>query len=115
MSRLSELPRVSGSKRRLHRCGCATCRLHPYGKTAKEHTAINRVLLGLDERNKRRFVGLLASQRGNILELSQISGLSRNTIYRGQSEVERPSPHPPSGIRQDGGGRFRVEKNSLEL
>lgn len=115
MTRRSNMSKVSKSKRALHNCGCPSCRLHPYSKIAKEHTAINRVLLGLDERNKRRFVGLLASQRGNILELPQITGLSRNTIYRGQSEVERSSPKPPSGIRQAGAGRLPVEKNSLEL
>jgi len=111
----SALPNASGSKRALHHCGCPTCRLHPYSKIAQEHRAINRVLLGLDERNKRRFVGLLASQRGNILELSQITGLSRNTIYRGQGEVEHPSQNPSSGIRHAGAGRLPVEKNSLEL
>jgi hypothetical protein len=111
----SALPNASGSKRGLHNCGCATCRLHPYSKIAKEHRAIKRVLLGLDERNKRRFVGLLASQRGNILELSQITGLSRNTIYRGQCEVEHPNQNPPSGIRHAGAGRLPVEKNSREL
>jgi hypothetical protein len=77
---------------------------------AKEHRAINRVLMGLDERNRRRFVGVLASQRGNILELSQITGLSRNTIYRGQSEVQYPRRNPALGIRQSGAGRWLVEK-----
>lgn len=115
VKRRTNIASVSGSKRGLHTCGCPTCRQHPYSKIAKEHRAINRVLLGLDERNKRRFVGLLASQRGNLLELSQITGLSRNTIYRGQNEVEHPSQHPVSGIRQAGAGRLRVEKNSLEL
>ena len=115
MTKRSALPNASRSKRVLHECGCPTCKQHPYSKIAKEHTAINRVLLGLDERNKRRFVGLLASQRGNVLELSQVTGLSRNTIYRGQSEVEHPSPKPPSGIRHAGAGRLPVEKNSPEL
>ena len=106
------MPNTSKSKRALHNCGCEICALHPYSKTAKEHKAINRVLLGLDERNKRRFVGVLANQRGNIMQLSQITGLSRNTIYRGQSEVEHPSQNPVSGIRHAGAGRLPVEKNS---
>jgi hypothetical protein len=97
--RTSLMPNLSKLKRGLHKCGCETCGLHPYGKLAKEHKAINRVLLGLDEKNKRRFVGVLASQRGNIMQLSQITGLRRNTIYRGQSEVEHPSQNPASGIR----------------
>jgi hypothetical protein len=97
----------------LHTCECTGCQEHPYSKTAREHKAINRVLAGLDERNKRRFVGLLASQQGNILLLAEITGLSRTTIYRGQAEVEHPSQNPTQGIRRGGGGRKLVEKNSL--
>lgn len=100
------------SKRKLHNCTCESCQRHPHSKMAKEHKAINRVLLGLDERNRRRFVGVLASQRGNVSQLSQITGLSRNTIYRGQQEVEHPKRNSASGIRRGGGGRMAVEKNS---
>jgi len=99
-------------KKALHNCRCEICAEHPFSRIAKEHKAINRVLLGLDERNKRRFVGVLANQQGNILQLSQITGLSRNTIYRGQIEVEHPSQNPASGIRRSGAGRLPVEKNS---
>ena len=103
---------TSKTKKTLHNCRCESCVQHPYSRIAKEHKAINRVLLGLDERNKRRFVGVLANQQGNILQLSQITGLSRNTIYRGQIEVEHPRQNPGSGIRQPGAGRLSVEKNS---
>lgn len=99
-------------KRKLHSCTCAMCERQPHSKIAKEHKAINRVLLGLDERNRRRFIGMLASQQGNISELSQITGLSRNTIYRGQWEVDHPRRNPASGIRRQGGGRMGVEKNN---
>jgi hypothetical protein len=107
-SRKKKLRAVRGSVH--HACTCENCKQHPYGMIAKEHRAINRVLMGLDERNRRRFVGVLASQRGNILELSQITGLSRNTIYRGQSEVQYPRRNPALGIRQSGAGRWLVEK-----
>jgi hypothetical protein len=107
------MPNKSKSKKTLHNCSCGICKLHPYGRLAKEHKAINRVLAGLDERNRRRFVGVLASQQRNILQLSQITGLSRNTIYRGKSEVEYPRQNPASGIRHSGAGRLTVEKNSL--
>lgn len=100
------------TKPAFHNCECKSCKRHPYSKTAKEHKAINRVLAGLDERDKRRFVGLLASQQRNILLLSKITGLSRNTIYRGQAEVEHPSQNRTQGIRRAGGGRKPVEKNS---
>lgn len=100
------------SKQKLHNCTCDICHQHPYSQIAKEHKAINRVLLGLDERNRRRFVGVLASQQGNVSQLSQITGLSRNTIYRGQQEVEHPKRNLASGVRRLGGGRMAVEKNN---
>ncbi len=101
------------TKPALHICECATCQQHPYSRVAKDHKAINQVLTGLDERNQRRFVGLLANQQGNISLLSEITGLSRNTIYRGQSEVENPSKNLVLvGARRPGGGRTLVEKNN---
>jgi hypothetical protein len=105
---------MATKKRKLHHCTCEICERHPHSKIAKEHKAINRVLLGLDERNRRRFIGMLAGQRGNVTELSQITGLSRNTIYRGQREVEHPRRNPASGIRRQGGGRQAVEKNNQD-
>jgi len=58
---------------------------------AKEHQAINRVVAGLDEKNRRRFVGVLALQwgRGGIARLIEITGLSRNTICRGLLKSSR--------------------------
>jgi hypothetical protein len=82
---------------------------------AEHHRAINRVLVTLDEKNRRRFVGLLALQwgRGGIQRLNEITGLSRNTIVRGREELQHPR-RAPSGlrVRQAGAGRKRVEKNS---
>lgn len=101
-------------KKTLHNCTCAICKQHPYSHLANEHKAINRVLIGLDEKNKRRFAGVLANQQGNILHVSQITGLSRNTIYRGQSEVEHSGRNQISSIRHSGAGRLPVEKNNLK-
>ena len=69
----------------------------------------------LDEKSRRRFVGLLALQwgRGGIALLSQVTGLSRPTIRRGRDEVsrvEKPSLH--GRVRQAGAGRPAVEKNN---
>jgi len=102
------------TKQTIHNCICEICKLHPYSKTAKQHQAINRVILDLNERNKRRFAGVLAIQwgRGSILQLSQITGLSRNTIDRGRSEVKHPRENPASGIRRSGAGRPLIEKNN---
>jgi len=100
--------------RRMHRCGCADCQRHPYSQAAEQHRAINRVLVSLDERNRRRFIGLLAIQWGRrqITRLAMITGLSRNTIRRGKREIEHPSVRNNRGIRQPGAGRPPVEKNS---
>jgi hypothetical protein len=91
------------------------CRQHPYSAVAEHHRAINRVLATLDERNRRRFVGLLALQWGwgGVQRLVEITGLSRNTIVRGQRELQHPQRAPKTTrVRQAGAGRKRVEKNS---
>lgn len=100
--------------RRVHRCMCATCQQHPYSQVAVQHQAINRVLASLDERNRRRFAGLLALQSGHrhVSLVSQITGLSRMTIYRGQCEIERSDAKARGRVRAPGAGRLPVEKNN---
>lgn len=100
--------------RRIHHCGCLTCHRHPYSQVAQQHRAVNRVLATLDEKNRRRFVGLLAIQGGgrSIAALSRITGLSRTTIHQGKREVERPTRQRRRRIREPGGGRPRTEKNN---
>lgn len=102
------------AKHPAHKCTCEACQAHPYSVAAKEHRAINRVVRMLDERNRRRFVGLLARQwgQGGVQHLIEITGISRNTIIRGRDEVEHPRKAPGRGIRRCGGGRQPVEKNS---
>ncbi len=101
-------------QRRIHRCGCEMCHEHPYGSVAQQHRAINRVLATLDEKNRRRFVGLLAIQQGerSMAPLACITGLSRNTIARGKREVEHPSRQRRRRIREPGAGRPLTEKNT---
>jgi len=102
------------AKRRIHQCRCKNCQLHPHGKMAKQHKAINRVLLELNERNRRRFVGVLATERGRggTSQLAEVTGLSRTTIARGRREIERANPKRSSTIRHSGAGRPLVEKNN---
>lgn len=102
------------NKRKVYQCTCASCQLHPYRQEAKQHHAINRVLSELNERNKRRFAGVLANEqgRGGISHLAEITGLSRTTIARGCREIERSNRNLPLNIRQSGAGRPLVEKNS---
>ena len=73
------------------------------------------MIMVLDEKNRRRFAGLLACQwgRGGVSRLAEITGLSRTTIRRGRSEVQRiESTSERDRIRKVGAGRCRVEKNS---
>ncbi len=96
------------------RCTCLTCREHPRSVVAEEHRAINRVLMTLNEKSRRRFVGLLALQwgRGGVEHLSQITGLSRPTIRRGRDEVQRVERRAEQGrIRRAGAGQPAVEKS----
>ena len=105
------------TKRKIHRCTCKSCVKHPYGQTAEQHQAINRVLLELNERNRRRFVGVLANEqgRGGTSQLAEITGLSRTTIVRGRKEIEHSSKKLLSEIRHAGAGRLLVEKNNQEF
>jgi len=102
-------------KRNIHQCTCLICRSHSRSNTAKEHRAINRVLASLDEKNRRRFAGLLAWQGGwgGIERVSEITGLSCPTIRRGRDEVQQVERAGERGrIRQAGAGRPAVEKNN---
>jgi hypothetical protein len=102
------------AKRRIHHCTCRSCQLHPHGKIAKQHKAINRVLLELNERNRRRFVGVLANERGRggTSQLAKVTGLSRTTIACGRREIERAHKKQFAKIRHSGAGRPLVEKNN---
>ncbi len=101
-------------KRIEHRCTCRTCGAHPYSAVAQEHRAINRVLMTLNEKSRRRFAGLLALQwgRGGIDHLHRIPGLSHPTIRRGQAEVQKVERRTEHGrIRRAGAGQPAVEKS----
>jgi hypothetical protein len=98
-------------RKAIHQCQCPNCGRHPHGALAKQHRAINRVLVTLDEKNRRRFVGLLAHQRGRggVQALATITGMSRNSIRRGREEIRRTDR--AGRVRQPGAGRPAVEKN----
>jgi predicted ArsR family transcriptional regulator len=68
----------------------------------------------LDERQRRLFAGLLAMRRGHggILQLAEITGLSRTTIRRGIAELRRRGGLAARRIRKPGGGRKLLEKKS---
>lgn len=104
----------SEKKQSVHQCTCDICRAQPRSVAADEHRAINRVLGTLDEKNRRRFAGLLALQwgHGGITRASEVTGLSRPTLRRGRTEVQQSEPEPERGrVRKAGAGRHAVEKN----
>src|SRR5262249_5758546 len=96
----------------VHCCSCSRCRSQPDGPTAKQHHALNDLVATLDEKSRRLVVGLLAKQhgRGGIARFARITGLSRDTIRRGQRELAHPDQRAVGRIRRPGGGRQRVEK-----
>lgn len=105
MAKENELPAV-------HSCECQICLEQPDSLTAQVHRAINCLVATTDERSRRLCVGLLARQhgRGGIALLARITGLDRNTIARGQRELQQSAPTPCGRIRRPGAGRKRVEK-----
>jgi hypothetical protein len=96
-------------------CPCPECQQAPGGRTAHIHQALNQLLAGLDEKARRQTAGLLALERGRggISQIAQITGLSRNTIQRGQLELVHPARAVGGRIRAPGGGRQPVEKKAL--
>ena len=101
-------------ERTTYSCPCQDCQCQPQGTVALDHQAINRILATLDERQRRLFAGLLALRQGHggILRVAEITGLSRTTIRRGIEELQRGIGRCPERVREPGGGRKRLEKNS---
>jgi DNA-binding phage protein len=99
--------------RPIYACPCVDCRCCPQSEVAKDHAAINRVVALLNERQRRLFAGLLARTQGHggIVAVAQITGLSRTTIRRGIAEL-RQANASHERIRERGGGRKPLEKNS---
>ena len=44
-------------RREIRCCTCYSCLMQPQGEIAEEHRAINRLVAGMDEKRRRRFVG----------------------------------------------------------
>lgn len=74
--------------------------------------AIQRLAASLDEKQRRRFVGLLAAVRGHggVTQLAALTGLSRTTVIKGRREVLRGDDPYPDRVRRPGGGRKPAPK-----
>ena len=94
-------------------CQCWRCVTYPNSPIAQLHTSINQMVSVLNEKERRQFVGLLALQRGHggIQAMVEGTGLSRNTIARGQRESKEGNWG--GRIRAAGAGRPTIEKKSL--
>lgn len=93
-----------------HLCQCALCIEYSAGPTAELHRQINQLVVLLNEKHRRQFVGLMARQlgQGGVTKMAQVTGLSRHTISRGQREIA--SSDFSERIRVKGGGRPLTEK-----
>lgn len=93
-----------------HVCQCAKCVKDPSSTTAQLHQQINQLAALLNEKERRQFVGLLARQlgRGGVTVMAEVTGLSRNTIRRGQDELGASDFN--ERVRAKGGGRPLTEK-----
>jgi hypothetical protein len=100
-------------RRLVHACECPRCRQYPKGRVAREHRALNRLIAASDERTRRLLAGFLARQhgRGGITLLACITGLDRDTVARGRSELRQPF-RSSGRIRCPGAGGQRVEKKA---
>ena len=98
--------------RPIHVCPCDACRQEPTGSAAELHRAINHIVAALDEKSRRRFVGLWASQvgHGGIQNMVLVTGLHRATIRRGCREIAKMDDVSDTRIRASGGGRKLTEK-----
>lgn len=102
------------SSREVRICPCSACRQEPAGEEAQRHRDVNSLVVALDEKMRRRFVGLLAAQhgRGGFAHFSVVTGLSRNTIRRGLFELQHQEDESHGRIRRPGAGRQPVEKKA---
>jgi hypothetical protein len=102
-----------GPHREPRRCECPACLEQPAGRVAQQHRDVNRLLACLDETARRLFVAVLARQhgRGGVSPFARVTGLSRNTIRLGITQLDQPPEHD-GRVRRRGGGRPSVPKKA---
>lgn len=76
--------------------------------------AIRHLAAALDEKQRRRFAGLLAVERGRggVTRIASLIGMSRTTVLKGVREVLLGGDRHPGRIRGPGGGRKPAPKKT---
>src|SRR6266853_2032174 len=70
----------------------------------------------LDERGRRLFAAIetRTAGRGGLAAVSEITGLARSTINRGEDDLDA-GPFPKDRVRRKGGGRLALSKKDPAL
>jgi hypothetical protein len=94
----------------VYKCGCEKCLSGTVHPEYELHRHTNLLLSQLDEKQRRRFVAVLAEQvglkHGGVLVLAKITGMSEKTIRRGLHELRAGLEGEAMGrIRRPGAGR----------
>ncbi len=100
----------------VHECECPKCQELGEHPERQLHHQMNLLVSRLDEQERRWYVALESKRVGHGGDklLSQITGMDVETIRRGRHELEDELAYRPAGrVRQQGGGRPRVEKTTL--
>lgn len=96
------------------RCQCPLCQQAADHPERERHRQMNLLLSRLDEHQRRWYVALESTRLGYGGDrlLSQITGLDEKTIRRGREELAAGlvAAPPRRRVRQQGGGRPRLEK-----
>lgn len=76
---------------------------------------LKKMLPFLDEKQRRMFVAIEAKSYGpgGVLKVARLSGVSRQTIYRGLDEIKNKKTS--NRVRKSGGGRKSLSENNSKL
>ena len=102
-------------KKAIHQCECPNCQQTEDHPDQELHHHMNLLLSRLNEQQRRWYVAPEAKKQGHggMRLMSQITGMSVDTIRRGRDELSAElAGRPIDRVRLRGGGRPRVEKNS---
>ena len=103
------------AKKAIHQCQCSNCQQAEDHPDKELHHQTNVFLSRLDEQQRRWYVALEARKlgHGGIKHLSEITGMTVDTIRRGMRELDQElAGRPEDRVRLPGGGRAVVEKRN---